>query len=548
MASRNEWEGEYDNGGPWSNVQYRKNRKSKGDGIEWTFLVQNISDRVMRNVLWRSFQPFGFISDVYVARKRDSRGRCFGFVRIVGVDDMKGLLGKLNSIKMFDMKVVVSLAKYDKDHRRINYAPESLGRSVWRPKDTHQENNSHLAGGNNSGQPVGKEQPPAPDNSGPSSSREGRTYADLVRGNEYVHGNGAKVVNVDGKGSLYPVHCIGRSIIGCTKVVMPVSKVRLVLENEGLSEVGLSYVGGPTYLLTFNDKASAMECLDSHNVSFQNNFSKFYVWNGDDIPFSRIAKINISGVPFVIRDNSLFDKIGRLFGTVIQPSSFSWQHEDNSMGSVTVLTNQVSRIEEAVVIKWQEKSLVVWVSEFIGITMQNLDDDPMGDDSESELESDSESDPDEDMGCDEGFEEGEIRPNLFSAKVDQVGDQSPAMPVVVEGLSGGASDPPVEIERTQVVGGSQVPQKSPVVNEKSQVVGGSPAPQKSPIGNDNMGNTSLHGGVNMSAFNYDNIGRNMVSNSDPVPTVHNKYGPMGNGLVELNINEVGGWWAECGIP
>ncbi|KAM0039171.1 hypothetical protein Hdeb2414_s0012g00378931 [Helianthus debilis subsp. tardiflorus] len=453
---------------------------------------------------------------------------------------MKGLLGKLNSIKMFDMKVVVSLAKYDKDHRRINYAPESLGRSVWRPKDTHQENNSHLAGGNNSGQPVGKEQPPAPDNSGPSSSREGRTYADLVRGNEYVYGNGAKVVNVDGKGSLYPVHCIGRSIIGCTKVVMPVSKVRLVLENEGLSEVGLSYVGGLTYLLTFNDKASAMECLDSHNVFFQNNFSKFYVWNGDDIPFSQIAKINISGVPFVIRDNSLFDKIGGLFGTVIQPSSFSWQHEDNSMGSVTVLTNQVSRIEEAVVIKWQEKSLVVWVSEFIGITMENLDDDPMGDDSESELESDSESDPDEDMGCDEGFEEGEIRPNLFSAKVDQVGVQSLAMPVVVEGLSGGASDPPVEIERTQVVGGSQVPQKSPVVNEKSQVVGGSPAPQKSPIGNDNMGNISLHGGgVNMSAFNYDNIGRNMVSNSDPDPTVHNKCGPMGNGPVELNINEIG---------
>ncbi|MFS7952175.1 putative RNA-binding domain superfamily [Helianthus anomalus] len=213
MASRNDWEGEYDNGGPWSNVQYRKNRKSKGDGIEWTFMVQNISDRVTRNVLWR--------------------GRCFGFVRIVGVDDMKGLIGKLNSIKMFDMKVVVSLAKYDKDHRRINYAPESLGRSVWRPKDTHQENNSHPVGGNNSGQPVRKEQPPETGNSGPLFFREGRTYADLVRGNENVHGNGAKVVTVDGKGSLYPVHSIGRSIIGCTKIVMPVSKVRLALENEG---------------------------------------------------------------------------------------------------------------------------------------------------------------------------------------------------------------------------------------------------------------------------------------------------------------------------
>ncbi|MFS7952174.1 hypothetical protein Hanom_Chr07g00603911 [Helianthus anomalus] len=272
-----------------------------------------------------------------------------------------------------------------------------------------------------------------------------------------------------------------------------------------------------------------MECLDSHNAFFQNNFSKFYVWNGDDIPFSRIAKINISGVPFVIRDNSLFDKIGGLFGTMIHPSSFSWQHEDNSMGSVTVLTNQVSRIEEAVVIKWHEKSLVVWASEFIGFTMQSIDDDPIRDDSESELESDSESDPDEDMVRDKGFEEGEIRPNLFSAKVDQVSDQSPAMPVVEEGLSGDASDPPV-------------------VNEKTQVVGGSPVPQKSPNGNDIMGNTSLHGEVNLSAFINDDIGENMVSIPDPDPTVHNKYGPMGSGPVELNINEVGVCVDEVGGP
>ncbi|KAJ0672785.1 putative RNA recognition motif domain, nucleotide-binding alpha-beta plait domain superfamily [Helianthus annuus] len=473
MASQNDWEGEYDNGGPWSNVQYRKNRKSKGDGIEWTFLMQNISDRVTRNVLWRSFQPFGFISDVYVARKRDTRGRCFGFVRIVGVEDMKGILVKLNTIKMFDMSV--SLEKYDKDHRRINYAPESLGRSVWRPKDIHQENNSHPAGVNNSGQPIREEQLPETGKPSPSFFREGRTYADLVKGNENVHGNGAKVVTVDGKGSLYPVHCIGRSIIGCTKVVMPVSKVRLALEKEDLSEVGLSYVGGLTFLLTFNDKVSATECSDSHSAFFQNTFSKFYVWNGDDIPFSRIATINISGVSFVIRDNSLFDKIGGLFGTVIQPSSFSWQNEDNSMGSIMVLTNQVSRIEEAVVIKWNEKSLIAWASDFIGISMHNLDDDSMMGDSESELESNSESDPDEDMVGDEGLEEGEIRPNLYSAKVDQVGGQSPAMPVVVEGLSGDASDPPV-------------------VNEKTQGGGGSPVTQKALCVNDNMGNQSLHCG------------------------------------------------------
>ncbi|MFS7915791.1 hypothetical protein Hanom_Chr02g00169441 [Helianthus anomalus] len=43
--------GEHDEGGPWSEVQYRKNNRSRGDGVEWTFLVQNISDKVSRNIL-----------------------------------------------------------------------------------------------------------------------------------------------------------------------------------------------------------------------------------------------------------------------------------------------------------------------------------------------------------------------------------------------------------------------------------------------------------------------------------------------------------------
>ncbi|MFS7915946.1 putative RNA recognition motif domain, nucleotide-binding alpha-beta plait domain superfamily [Helianthus anomalus] len=247
-------------------MHYRKNRKSRGDGIEWTFLVQNISDRVTRNALWRTFQPFGFISDAYVARKRDARGRCFGFVRYVGVVDMKVTLAKLNMIKMFDMKVSVSLAKYDKDHKRINYVLDFTGRSVWRPKGSFQDNYKHTDV---------EKQPSDLGQSGTSYVQEGRSYADLIKGNKEVQGHGAKVVNVEGKGSLYPLHCIGRSVISHTKEVMTVNKVRLLLEERGLIDVGLSYVGGLTYLLTFNDKASATGCMEVHANFFHSIFSKF---------------------------------------------------------------------------------------------------------------------------------------------------------------------------------------------------------------------------------------------------------------------------------
>ncbi|KAJ0679543.1 putative RNA recognition motif domain, nucleotide-binding alpha-beta plait domain superfamily [Helianthus annuus] len=411
MTFQNDWGEENDNGGPWSNVQNRKNRKSKGDGIEWSFLVQNVSDRVTRNILWRSFQPLGFISDAYVARKRDSKGRCFGFVRFKGVDDMKEFLVKLNTVKMFNMKVVVSLAKYDKEHKKINYAADLLGRSIWRPKDNPQETRDQPAGANKSDQAGSKYKGTGIGMSGPSFVQDGRTYADLLRNDKNVHGNGAKVVTVEGKGTLYPIHCIGRSIIGNTKSVMSVRDVRRVLDEVGLSEVGLSFVGGLTYMLTFKDKTSASRGLETFSETFQNLFSKFYLWNGEDIPYSRIATICVTGVPFVIRDNNLYDDIGGLFGSIIQPSSFSWQHEDNSSGSVVVLTSQISRIEEAVVIKWKERTVVAWVSESIGVRFQGIEDDHMEDNEGSETDSSSSSDsePDVHRMDMENFEEGEVR-------------------------------------------------------------------------------------------------------------------------------------------
>ncbi|KAF5794525.1 putative RNA recognition motif domain, nucleotide-binding alpha-beta plait domain superfamily [Helianthus annuus] len=472
MASRYGREGDSGDGGPWSNVQYRKNRKSKGDGIEWTFLVQNLSDRVSRNVLWRSFQPFGFVSDVYVARKRDARGKCFGFVRYVGVENMKDTLAKLNNIKMFDMKVSVSLAKYDKDHNRFNYAPESLGRKFWRPKEDARDNGKQTHDARYGEQPQVEKHVSGNSASGPSFVQEGKSYADLLKGNKGTMVDGAKVVNVEGKGSLYPLHCIGRSIIGYTKEVMTVRNVRMFMEKHDLSDVGLSYVGGVTFMLTFKDKSSAREYMNSLSVLFHEIFSNFFLWNGEDIPFNRVAKINVVGVPFIIRDNSLFDRIGGMFGEVIKQSSFSWQNEDNSSGSVTVITEQKSRVDEDVVIKWNNKSIVAWVSEDSRQYPNNEDDElnMENDDSEDESESDSEEEPAEE----EVFEEGEVRPIVDAKKVNQVEDHVPVPEVGVDIPMGDSDSPPVGIGKSPVAQGSHVVVESPGLNV-------------------NMGNNDMHG-------------------------------------------------------
>ncbi|KAJ0582286.1 putative RNA recognition motif domain, nucleotide-binding alpha-beta plait domain superfamily [Helianthus annuus] len=399
--------GEPGDGGPWSEVQYRKNTRGRGDGIEWTFLVQNLADKVTRNVLWRAFKPFGFVSDAYVARKRDSKGKCFGFVRYVGVVNMKETLASMNTVKMFDMKVTVSLAKYDKDHKKIQYAPDLLGRNTWRPKEGQQVHQKPADGNRYDGYPPSDNHRPK---HGPASVHDGRSYADILKGNSSGNNNGAKVITVGGKGSLYPLHCIGRSVLGLAKEVMSICELRQSIEEVGMNEVGLSYVGGISFLLTFRDKASANICLGLHEEFFKSVFSQYKIWNGEDIPYSRLVNLSVNGVPFIIRDDSLFNEIGSKFGEVVKKSSFSWQEEDNSRGSALIVTSIPSRIEEAVVLKWNNKTIVCWVSESSWQWTQGVEDSSFtgSQDSESDLGSDS----DEESVEMDVLEEGEIDQKL----------------------------------------------------------------------------------------------------------------------------------------
>ncbi|MFS7941731.1 hypothetical protein Hanom_Chr06g00479701 [Helianthus anomalus] len=90
-------------------------------------------------------------------------------------------------------------------------------------------------------------------------------------------------------------------------------------------------------------------------------------------------------------------------------SAFSWQEEDNSNGSVIVVTSTPAKIEETVVIKWNNKSIVIWVSESAGLRVPESDVSSLlgSHDTDSEMCGDF-----DDVPVDkEDLEEGEINQN-----------------------------------------------------------------------------------------------------------------------------------------
>ncbi|KAJ0800366.1 putative RNA recognition motif domain, nucleotide-binding alpha-beta plait domain superfamily [Helianthus annuus] len=400
MGQETVWGVEDDgSGGPWAEVHYQNNRKDQRNGVEMTFIVQNLPDQTTKMTLWRAFQPYDCLSDAYVARKKDKRGNHFGSVRYVGIENLNTTLAEMNSVKIFEAKVSVALAKYDKNHKKFIYTSKFVGEKIWRPKDAVNSNQQ---------------------NSGPSfrgaEVREGQSFASLFQKGSHVPNLGAKTITISNKRSKYPLHCMGRSIHGVVKDVSSLDNLNLQLSNAGMEDYWLSYIGGLSVLLTLGNPGLVEEAMANHSGFLANVFNHFYVWKGEDLLLDRVVSLRITGIPVHLRDSSLYDQIGGLFGRVVEESSFSWLGSHNSDGTVLVLVPPGKRIEESVVINWQERRFVVWVSEDVNVWKPVLDGDfqtgdegESPDDSSDEVSSDGEHDWEDDDQMADDFEEGEIR-------------------------------------------------------------------------------------------------------------------------------------------
>ncbi|KAM0052372.1 putative RNA recognition motif domain, nucleotide-binding alpha-beta plait domain superfamily [Helianthus debilis subsp. tardiflorus] len=350
-----------DGGGPWTDVHYNKQRKSRGNGVEMTFIVQNLPESTTKPLLRRAFQHLGYVSDAYVARKKDKKGNCFGFIRLMGVENVNAIVVEMNKVLILEAKVSVSLAKYDKNHKKFIYTSKFIGEKVWRAKEPAYEaqpnNNAYDFRG--------------------SKVQSGKSFASLFHNgtSECYEGqfHCAKSISIASKGSKYPLHCMGRSIHGVAKDLETLNNMNKILTQEGLSHFGLSYIGGLSVLVTLGTHELVRDVMSNYSENLSKVFSSFQVWKGDDLPSDRVVYLRISGVPVHLRDSSVYDDIGGLFGKVVQESSFSWVDSDNSECSSLVLVPLGKRIEETVVINWENRRYVVWVVEDVDAWRPDLE-------------------------------------------------------------------------------------------------------------------------------------------------------------------------------
>ena len=71
--------------------------------------------------LWRIFQRFGRVVEVFIAKRRNRWGRRFGFVRFLVVSDKKKMETDLDKIYIGNLKMYVNLPRYKRvDGKQVN--------------------------------------------------------------------------------------------------------------------------------------------------------------------------------------------------------------------------------------------------------------------------------------------------------------------------------------------------------------------------------------------------------------------------------------------
>ncbi|KAM0025680.1 putative RNA recognition motif domain, nucleotide-binding alpha-beta plait domain superfamily [Helianthus debilis subsp. tardiflorus] len=310
---------------------------------ETTFFIGNLPADCTSHLLWEIFIGFGTMSDAYVPRKRDKKGNRFGFIRFKDVRDAQYMAAELGTVRIDQKKVFVKPAKF---------AKEKEGEQRHYPVNKPMANNSHYRMNEENGV----------NNRKTLHANDGRSYAEVITGikSAAVPENQANITMVESEASK---RWRVSSLVAELRNPFDLKHHQQLLKEDGLFGFTTKYLGGLRLLLTFEKQSDAMNFLDNQRDNWEKWFKDLFFWDGRHLPFQRLAKLQIRGVPLQFWGPNIFDQIGNLIGSVVFPSKASDEDLDLSVNTVSIITNKVARINSILTIAWHGNSHEILISE-----------------------------------------------------------------------------------------------------------------------------------------------------------------------------------------
>ncbi|XP_068501378.1 uncharacterized protein [Phaseolus vulgaris] len=251
---------------------------------EASFFFTNFPNDFQEKDLWRVFQHWGRVVDVFISRKLNARKKRFGFVKFHEVKDEYALEKQLDSIWIGTWKLQANKPKYRRQEKLL-HIPRSptLHRKVWKQKNQQCSYAQVVTGGK-----AGRVQ------------KEEDVFLPHVR--------------VNAETSFWLERCfIGK--------MLRASDVQKIKENfilGGFNSVRVRILGGMFVLLSSEEEGQIKRLIADNKEWFEGFFESIVPWDDPFAVSEKIVWFRCRGIPLALWSNQCFERIGALLGKLVE--------------------------------------------------------------------------------------------------------------------------------------------------------------------------------------------------------------------------------------
>ncbi|KAL7211067.1 hypothetical protein ACSBR2_014032 [Camellia fascicularis] len=298
----------------------------------FTVFVDNIPSSLDAKSLFKLFNKFGVVKDVFIPfKRRKATNTRFGFVKFDCHVASDMAVQKTNGILVDDKVLVVKYATHDRSEL-----------SMRRPQANREAFNPNR----------GK---------GTTPYIGHKSFAEVLQGESTMVDIKASMTvkaNEDGHGWLY------ESIIIRLNSDFSINSIRSALKDIGLDQVVVRQGGGRDAILTFKSQKELRSNIQKIKDWFK-DWSRFILeWRpGIQIDQERCVWLKCHGIPLNLWNRSNLNNIGALWGTVLQLEGDLSQPKSFSYSRIKVVTTCMELINKTIHLECKGKLHPVFVCE-----------------------------------------------------------------------------------------------------------------------------------------------------------------------------------------
>nr|GEU99330.1 G-type lectin S-receptor-like serine/threonine-protein kinase LECRK1 [Tanacetum cinerariifolium] len=259
-------------GDNWQEVLSRKHRNSKAydvSKISKSVFITNFPDCMSARELWKTCSVYGTVVDVFIPFKKSKAGKRFAFVRFIKVFNLDRLVKNLSTIWIGKLHLIANHVWYERPLKPyVNPTSNSEAAKSTPKHNVSQQTNSRV---------------------GSYAKAVNNVYSGLQGAT--ISASPAMVLDdsclVERELSMYAM--------GKVKDFSSIPNLYFILNEEGFSNVKLSYLGGTWVLFEFSKTDTKVSLKNHTGVK-----SWFYVIQeacNDFVSDERIVLVDIEGVP-----------------------------------------------------------------------------------------------------------------------------------------------------------------------------------------------------------------------------------------------------------